>query len=331
MKRIIISSIFFLTFILPLQLSAADTSVQIQWAIPTANVAAIQNYIINYSPYSDMRESYPLNCDPWETTGADAEQTTFSIICHSVPDLQVQPAYFALVAQDIDGTSFISETFSKFIILPTVADFRLVSVDTFIETDEIQTTTGIKLNWTASSDIINNPFEKSAVRVGDGEYVSAGCFLDNCYDNKSTDNYVSFPIVAGDILNQDDFQIEFYFNPQTLGNYDYLFGIGSDTNNSHLVHMYEDGRLYCRSILNGTSYYGFILNSDNVLEINTWYKLTYSYSRINGQIRIFINDELRLEKNTTEVMQGEATNVYLAADSRGTQRTDCLLDELTIK
>lgn len=324
MKEILISSIFFLTFVLPLHVSAADKTITIQWTIPTRNEADIQTYIVKYSPSSDMRGAESLTCDTMQQTDIQAELTSIAMTCYNVPFVKNLPVYFTLEAEDVKGSSFVSDIFRYMTISP-VQGFRIASV---INAPAPSLT---KLNWPASSDDMYTPVEKTAKRLGLGQYITTGCVQELCYDNIDTANNVSIAIIDGDILDQNEFEIELYFNPQNLSDYASIFGIGSDNTNNHRVHMYKNGKLYCRTILNGYSYYGYILNSDSILKSNSWYKLRYSYSKTNGYIKVYINNELKLEFKTKEVMQGEATHIYFASNYNGKERADILLDEITIK
>lgn len=187
-------------------------------------------------------------------------------------------------------------------------------------------------SWEASSDVAEVPSSKYLVRTGSGTYTSgATCYSGECYDNVNTSNNIKLPVVNGDVINKDEFKITIFFKPKIISNYAYIFGAGYNANNVHLVHMYADGRLYCRTVLNGTKYYGYILDTGSNLNTNSWYKLTYYYSKLNKSIVVSVNDEKKIQLSNVDDYQGDLAAVYLAADHQGEQRANVFLDKVSIK
>lgn len=189
----------------------------------------------------------------------------------------------------------------------------------------------VKLRWTATSDQAEIPQGKMLVKNGSGLYIDNNCYNGHCYDNFSDLNNIKIPIENNDVINKDEFELNLYFNPKILANYDYIFGFGVDQGNAHLVHMYEDGSLYCRTVLSGSKYYKYILGAGE-LKTGYWYKLKYVYSKSNKSIKVYINDILKCELNNVDVgMTGNPLSIYMASDQYGKQGANILIDEVTIK
>lgn len=195
-------------------------------------------------------------------------------------------------------------------------------------------TTSYKFVWDAASTSAQIPSGKTLTTVG-GSFISSGCFYGDCYDNGSDGtpdgNYIRVPISAEDIITKNYFKLTFYFNPQTLSNYKYLFAYGVDSLNVHKVHVYADGSVYMRTTLNNTQYYDYISSTVGFVQTNTWYKMTYEYSSANQQIKVWVNDVLKLTKNSvTETLQGTPSYVYFSADEFA-NGGDILIDSVTIE
>lgn len=145
MKKIITTSILFLTLAVPIKTSAADKIITVDWTIPTALIDDIQNYVLSYSPNSDMSGATPQTCDQFQQTGVTEDQTSFSMTCTNVPIIPGQYAYFTLDAVGSEATT-TSEIFSKDTKLSTVINFQTLTPGANISPTAVitaSTTTGV--------------------------------------------------------------------------------------------------------------------------------------------------------------------------------------------
>lgn len=136
MKHTLILSLLFSLFVFPLVSIAADETVIIKWSMPTESIADIQNYILNYSQNSDMLGAVSPSCGGWQQTDTQGDQTFYSMTCSSVLVIEGQPTYFTLEAENTEGTSFVSNIFTKGVKPASVTNFKIVvSASTSSETE----------------------------------------------------------------------------------------------------------------------------------------------------------------------------------------------------
>lgn len=186
------------------------------------------------------------------------------------------------------------------------------------------------LAWSATSDTVEVPAGISGTRTGTGTYTSTGCVSGSCYDNANTSSSISFPLSELNSFNLANFEIILFFKVNEFIDYDYIFGLGVDDSNNHGVHIYADGRLYCRTILNGNKYYGYIADATSPLTKGQWYQLTYKYSEQNGIIEILLDGTTKFQTNTTEQIQGVPQHLTLGSDYTRKRSANIMLDELHI-
>lgn len=271
------------------------------------------------------------------------------------PSISVDSLALNYTATDANGIAFVTYSLnggtvttltntSGDIYEATVTGFTDGGSDTLVivatdgasnETSETLTVgytapTGTLMSWSVSSDTVETPSGKIASRVGNGVYGSSGCQLGSCYDNMDTASSVSIPIVSLDVIDFTAFDLTFYFNPQTLADFAYIFGIGSDSSNYIGLHMYADGRLYLRSMVNGVADSAFIFSSPGQLVTGTWYKARIAYND-SVSLTVYIDDVELLSDLTRGTMVGTPSEVMFCANDRGGERGDVKIDEVEVQ
>jgi len=191
---------------------------------------------------------------------------------------------------------------------------------------------GTLTEWNVASDTVQKPSGKSAVRTGSGFYTSTNCYSGDCYDNNDVNQRVAIPVVAGDVIDQDEFDMTFYWRANALMDYGYMVTVGVDVNNRFSLHTYSNGRVYSRSALNSTSYNSWVLDQADDVVIDTWYKIRMVYSAAADTFQVYIDDTLELDQSSvTATMTGTVGNVYFCGDENGTSGGDFMIDEVTIE
>ena len=164
--------------------------------------------------------------------------------------------------------------------------------------------------------------------TGNGGYGGSGEAYDNV-DDGSSDIY--FPIADITGFDISDFTLTLYFNVQTLADYEYMFGIGADTSNYYQAHVYANGRVYCRSEVAGTEYFGYIAGSGNEITASTWHKLEVVVNESTDTFTMTLDDTYTYTAPTfTESFSGTPTYIYFGARYQGSDELDTLIDEVTI-
>ncbi len=311
MKKLIFAFCCLLVAVTPHNALSATKDLTITWSIPDND--NVTGYRMYYSYDSSMTNKI-LAC---ETGDPDAT----SLTCQNIELIQ-SPVY-AMIAAIVSDREIFSNVKSQTIPLQItpVQGFKIIS------SDISPNPSTYKLKWSFSGDNIDSPPDKEAKRVGNGKYISNGCYDNSCYDNTDVNSFVTIPVTNNDIIDPNNFEISLYFNPKLLVNYSYVFSIAADNNNAHKVHVYENGNVYCRTILDGTQYYGYFETAPIVT--GTWYKLTYSFS--SNQIKLSINDGPVKIITTTTSFVGSISEIRLADSVTDGYSLNCLLDNMTIK
>ena len=116
-----------LSLIIPVNVFAASRTITVNWSMPNSTVGDIKDYILNYSTNSDMSGATQQSCEPWQQTGSEGDQTTFSMTCNNVPIVTGQIAYFTLEAIKTDGSSLTSSVFTKDTKITLVQNFTILT------------------------------------------------------------------------------------------------------------------------------------------------------------------------------------------------------------
>ena len=116
-----------LSLIIPVNVFAASRTITVNWSMPNSTVGDIKDYILNYSTNSDMSGATQQSCEPWQQTGSEGDQTTFSMTCNNVPIVTGQIAYFTLEAIKTDGSSLTSSVFTKDTKITLVQNFTVLT------------------------------------------------------------------------------------------------------------------------------------------------------------------------------------------------------------
>lgn len=122
MKKIFSTSILFLIFVVPIVSLAADKTVTVEWII--SKTTNVQDYLLYYSPNSDMSNKISQDCDPLQKIAATP--TIYSMTCNNVPIIPGTVAYFTIAMITPDGESE-SSIFSQDTLLSTVQNFTILT------------------------------------------------------------------------------------------------------------------------------------------------------------------------------------------------------------
>ncbi len=189
-----------------------------------------------------------------------------------------------------------------------------------------------KMEWDVASDTINTPSGVTAIRTGSGFYTATGCYSGSCYDNNDVSQRVGVPITAGDIIDQDNFDLTFYWKANLLdADYRNVFGIGADSNNKIGLTTFADGRLRSQVTLNGVSYDAWVLGTAGDIITGTWYKVEIIWDDASNSYTVYVDDTLQLSQTITDSMVGTAPTVYFCGKEDGTGGGNFMVDEVTIK
>ncbi len=203
--------------------------------------------------------------------------------------------------------------------------------------EEIESSGGSteKLIWSVSSDTVETPSGKTAARVGSGFYTTSGCYsggTGGCYDNNDVNQRVGVPVVAGDIINQDDFDVTFYWKANALTDYGYVFSVGVDADNRISLHTYSNGRLYSRSAFNNVDYTSWVMGTAGDVTIDTWYKIQVIWEDATNNYQVIVDDgDFELAETVTQSFVGTVDTVWFCGEEDGTSGGDSMIDEVTIK